>query len=161
MAASVILFKKNKSFISKAVEVVTGCDVTHSAVLYDGDLYDASELRGDFGRAKIKKLKNRKVEVYNLGASDQIMQTWLIKHGGKKYDYSGVLQWVLFWSLGRFFKNSRLNQKKKVYCFEATANLVSKVTRLKFPENVSGCHLRRTMGKPVFSGKLDEFLENA
>jgi len=160
VAARIILFKKHSSFISKAIAKVTGCDITHSGVLYDGDIYDASELRGDFGRAKLKKLKNRKVEVYHLGASEQQLQTWLMKHHGKKYDYAGVLQWLLFICFGQFFKGYRLNQRSRVYCFEATANLVTRVTRVKFPANVSGCHLRRTLGKPEYCGEFKEYLDN-
>jgi len=161
VAAHVILFKKESTLISRAIAKVTKCDITHSAVLFDGALFDASEIRGEFGRAKIKKLQNRKVEAYHLGASEAQVETWLVMNHGKKYDYSGVLQWLLFGLFGRFFKKTRLNQRSKVYCFEATASLINKVTGLKYPQNISGDHLRRTLGRAVFKGQLKEFLNDA
>ena len=107
MAVKIILFRKNNSIISKCISLVTGSNITHSAVLVDGELWDASEKRGNFGRAKAKKLLNRKVEVYHLGASDIQAQAWVVNNDGKKYDYAGILQWVLFFFFGRFFTKHR------------------------------------------------------
>lgn len=161
MAVNIILFKKDKGLISRCIAKITGSDFTHSAVLYDGQLYDASERRGKFGEANVKKLANRKIEVFNLGASDIQVEAWLVKHAHKRYDYSGVLQWLLFWAFGGFINSLKLSSRKKVYCFEATAALISRVIKLKFPENLHGDHLKRTLGLPVYRGKLKEFLKDA
>ena len=160
MAGSVVLFKKDGGIISKLIAKVTGSDITHSAVLYEGQLFDASERRGNFGRANINKLKARDVEVYPLGASVQQLDVWLVLHNGKKYDYAGVLQWALYGFFGRFFKGHKLNQTKKVYCFEATAALLTKITGVKYPANISGDHLRRTLGSPIYTGRLSGFLNH-
>jgi hypothetical protein len=160
MAVNVVLFKKNKSIISKCIAIVTGCEITHSAVLVDGQLYDASEKRGKFGLANLKKLKKRNVKIYNLGASDEQVNLWLIKNNGKRYDYRGILQWILFWLFGRFIDKLKIASEKKVYCFEATAALISAVTGIaRFPSNLHGGHLQKTLGKPVYIGKLEDYLK--
>ena len=162
MAANVVLFKKNKGLVSRCISLVTGSDITHSGILFEGQLYDASERRGKFGSAKLRRLKDRKVEVYNLGASEAQVDSWLIRHNGKEYDYAGVLQWALFYVFGRFVNRLKLSSKDKVYCFEATAALIGTVSGIKkFPNNLHGDHLKRTLGKPVYVGKLKEFLEYA
>ena len=162
MSTKVILFRKNKGLISRCISLVTGSNITHSAVLFDGELYDASERRGNFGRAKIKKLQKRNVEIYSLGASEMQVESWLIRHNGKDYDYSGILQWFLFWIFGRFINKLKIASKSKVYCFEATAALISRVTGIKkFPENLHGDHLKKTLGRPVYIGKLKDFLDYA
>jgi len=161
MNAKVILFKKDTSIISLCISKVTGSNITHSGVYFDGQIFDASEKRGKFGSAKVKSLKNRNVEVYNLGASDTQLEAWLVRHSNKAYDYSGILQWLLFFIFGRFVNRLKISSNNKVYCFEATAALITRVTGLKFPKNLHGDHLKRVLGLPVYKGPLKGFLENA
>lgn len=158
MAVKIILFRRQKTIISTCISIVTGSNITHSAVLYDGDLFDSSETRGKFGKAKIKKLRKRTVEVYHIGASDEQATAWLMKHHDKRYDYAGVLQWLLFYALGRYFEKYRLNSRKRIYCFEATAALISRVTGLKFRQNITGDDLKRTLNRPEFVGQLREYI---
>lgn len=157
MPAKIILFKKTNTLFSRCVAIVTDSKITHSAVLFDGEIYDSSEKRGKFGRADAKKLKERNVEVYHIGASEEQVARWLMKHMGRRYDYTGLLQWVLFWAFGRFFTRYRLNAKSKVYCFEATANLIAIVTKLKFRQNLSGQDLKNTLAPPEYVGKLKDY----
>lgn len=159
MQAKIILFRKDKkSFISKCIARITGSDITHSAVYWMGDLWDSSEKRGRFDRAKMDKLKDRTVEVYPYGASKEQIILWLMRHNGKKYDYKGILGWVVYWLFGRYISNVRVNSKNRVYCFEATANLISIVNNLKFPRHVSGDNLKRTLGNPQFVGTLENYM---
>jgi len=162
MGVKVLLFRKNKGIISRCISLVTGSNITHSAILFEGQIWDSSERRGKFGAAKVKKLAKRKVEVYHLGASTEQAEAWLVRHNGKDYDYSGILQWFLFWIFGRFVNKLRLASKSKVYCFEATGALITRVTGLKFPKNVSGSDLRRVLGvKAEYVGSLKEYLNDA
>lgn len=161
MAVKILLFRKTNSIISRGISLVTGSNITHSAVLYDDQIFDSSEKRGKFAAARIKKLQNRKVEVYHLGAKEDQTEAWLVKHSTKEYDYSGLIQWFLFWIFGRFVNKLRIASRDKVYCFEATAALITRVTGLKFPKNISGDHLKRTLGKPEYIGSLKEYLKDA
>lgn len=158
MAVKIVLFRKSSSIISKCISLVTSSNITHSAVFFDGEIWDSSEKRGKFGKADVKKLQNRTVEVYHLGANDDQANLWLIKMNGKRYDYLGIIQWGFFYLAGRFFEKYRLNSKNKVYCFEATGAIITRVIKRKFPVNVTGENLRRTLGKPEFIGELKEYI---
>ncbi len=155
----VVLFRKSSTIISKAIAHVTGSDITHSAVLVNGSLYDSSETRGKFARANIKKLKKRKVEVYPLGASPDQVNAWLAHHLERRYDYAGILGWMVYSLVGRFFSTSKLNAQSKVYCFEATARLVADVQGLKFRTHLSGQDLKRVLGAPTYIGSLGDYYE--
>ncbi len=159
MTIKVVLFRKNDSFISKCIAKVTGSDITHSAVLYKDVMFDSSEVRGNFGRANQKDYKGRMIEVYPLGASEQQFQDWLFLHSGKKYDYKGVIGWFFWKYFGNWTKNQKLNSKSRVYCFEATADLISRVSRLKYDTHISGADLKRTLGQAQFIGPIEEYLK--
>jgi len=159
MKHRVILFKKDRSAISRAIAFVTECDVTHSAVMAGGQLFDASESRGSFGSDNLFQYKSRDVEIYDIGIDGRTFTAWRSRYDGKKYDYLGALQWLLFFLFGRFFTKYRINQRSKVYCFEATAAIITRHNAAKFKQNINGDDLRAALGRPIYSGKLNDYLK--
>ena len=163
MTAKVFLFEKDKSIISRAIAHVSGSPITHSAVYYEGAMFDSSEVRGKFGRADIKDHLDRKVRVHHIGVSDIQLAQWVVLNWGKKYDWRGIGGWVMYHLFKRWFTFSRNNSKSRVYCHEAVADLIRIVQggKLKFPVHVSGDHIKNQLGKPEFVGTLQDYLDHA
>lgn len=163
MTVKVLLFEKDSGLVSKAIAHISGSDITHSAVMYSGAMYDSSEVRGEFSRANPKDHMQRKVYVHHIGASDPQLFHWLLTNWGKKYDWKGIYGWVVYHMFKRWFKTGRNNSKNRVYCHEVVADLIRIVQggKMKFPVHVSGEHIRKQLGKPEFVGTLEEYLKHA
>lgn len=162
MTTKIILFEKDSSWIAKAIAHVTGSRFTHSAVYHNGIIYHSSERVGKFDSMDTKEYEDRSVEVFHVGASPSQVTEWIIENTHKRYDWKGVIGWILYWAFGKYFESRRANSRGRVYCHECVANLINKVQgpRVKFPVHISGDDLKNKLNKPMFAGNLKGFLSN-
>lgn len=129
----VILYKKDKSFLSRLVSMVTRSNYTHSALLVqkDGQCYFSdSSLNKGITIVPLHKipeyLKDREFEIYQIcGTTKQGDLEALQKMEdlvGLSYDIQGASLWLLYRALkavGIRLKN------KKMYCFEYTLEVLN------------------------------------
>lgn len=162
----IVLFRTQLSFVSFMIWMVTGYPISHSAVIWRGQLYDSSESRGDFGvGTPVKNYGQREVLVYNRQVAPQEALGWIQEVGAIKYDYVGVLGWFAAWLfkpvrfLSKFFLRKTL-QSKKVWCFEATAKLLLRSGIAKNIEAPThGGHLMQVLGEPDYTGTAEDWVK--
>lgn len=145
MKNRIYLFEwSRKSVMSWVILLATGCPYAHAAVEVDGVLYDASETRGTFDRADRARFIGRQCLVCEV---DGDLSGWLQAMDGKRYDYRGVLGWLVcrWWRRG-------CGAKQQFYCFESANEALRFLKRKHVPEGaVSGCDLLDVMpGAPRY-----------
>ena len=128
----VIMYKRDNSFLSRLVSIITGSEYTHSAVLHQyGNKCYFSDSSLSYGiivtpLAQMPEyLKDREYEVYQpkvvSKASDLDAFVKMSELSGGDYDVQGAVTWVisrLLKKIGIFRRNSKL------YCFEFTLELL-------------------------------------
>lgn len=132
------------SIIGFIISLVTRSPFSHAAIEYNGVLYDSSESRGSFGVSDFDPSKRPHVVFRFYGN----LQPWLDHMTGRKYDWKGVLLWVI-----------KRNHRDKFYCFEAAwaALKVAGVVEGDQPKRLSGSDLMLVMNKHF--SRSDPFLE--
>lgn len=102
---------------------------SHAELVIDGKCYSSSD-RDDGVRAKVINLGSGRWEVYDLPKADKLKAlSWFYEHKGAKYDWLGILAWVL-----PVVKHSR----GKFVCFEAVGCMLG----LPDPHKLTGRKLK-------------------
>lgn len=157
----IILFRNSGGMIESAIANLTKSNITRAAVLMNGELWEFSEYSKKFIKSRNKKLLDRCIEVYPIGASSEQIRFWVIQNTQNHVKSLGWLGWSAYFLIGRYFGSHRLSKKERLYCFKAIASLLQQVTGVKYPSNVTGEQIKRTLGKPIFIGALKEYLDDA
>lgn len=97
------LFCKNRWFISSLIRIITIWDFSHVAIQIGENVYEAKAgewvIRKPIGEWRNENFLAEKVTLQISSESYQKTEKSLIKHIGKRYDWRGALQHLLFFRL--------------------------------------------------------------
>jgi len=152
----VVVFKKNKSIISRLISSITKSDYTHAGIMINEcSIIDASESRGYVDIKSYWEYKDRDCVIYDIKRThnnDKEMKSYI----GVSYDYKGVLGWLL-----------KLDDTTKFYCFEFVAKMIrtSRNNEDDIELSLTGDSiiglLKRFNSTKLYSGKFGDFVNEA
>ena len=127
------------------IALATRCEFVHAAVYVaaDNSWYHSSESIGRFDKLNRDDYQARYCIAFEFSGD---LSGWVKKMQGKRYDWRGVLGWLV-----------RLNNPERFYCFEAAQDALryAEYTRKNF-SRLSGCDIRDMAKSPVFYGRFSD-----
>ena len=129
----VVLFERDKSFLSRLTSIITGSSFTHAGVIltidgycfYTDSAFKTSGIRSVPLNQLPDYLKTRNTIIFDLGYSEYLEREAIIKMNnlvGTRYDYLGAM----FWAVAYRLKKLGLSVfNRRLYCFEYALELLN------------------------------------
>jgi hypothetical protein len=125
MTMQLAFYKGRDYFADRLIQWWTNGPYSHCELVIDGTCYSASTYEGCV-RSKQIDLASGRWDVIAVEGDESVALAWFAEHKGAGYDYWGLAGFVLPWRMG---------SRKKRFCSEACAEMLSMQESWKISPN--------------------------